>query len=82
VSKPALVPFKCVYGTCWLFRISKQDDELYFCNGCKIVNARMLVGNLKGCIHVLGGALVYVIAKVDWIEVIVGVNEEALLDLH
>ncbi len=42
----------------------------------------MLVGNLKGCIHVLGSALTYVIAKVDWIEVIVGVNEKTFFDLH
>ncbi len=79
---PALAPFKCVYGTCWLFKISRQDDGLYFCNGCKVANACMLIGNLKGCIHVLGGALIYVIAKIDWIEVIVEVNEEAFLDLH
>jgi hypothetical protein len=37
---------------------------------------------LKGCIHVLGGALVYAIEKIDWIEAIVGVNEKALINLH
>jgi hypothetical protein len=42
----------------------------------------MLVGNLKGCIHVLRSAPIYVIIKVDWIEAIVGVNKEALLNLH
>jgi hypothetical protein len=42
----------------------------------------MLVGNLKGCIRILGDALVYVIVKVNWIEAIFGVNKEALLNLH
>jgi hypothetical protein len=37
---------------------------------------------LKGYIRVLNGALVYVIVKTDWIEAIVRVNEEALLNLH
>ncbi len=42
----------------------------------------MLVGNFKGCICVLGSAPVYVIVKSNQIEAIVGVNEEALFDLH
>ncbi len=47
-----------------------------------IINTCILVGNLKGYLRVFGSALVYVIVKTNWIEAIVGVNEEALLNLH
>ncbi len=66
-----------------ILRFIEGDNISFgFCNNCKVINACILVGNLKGCIHVLGGALVYVIEKIDWIEAIVGVNEKALLSLH
>jgi hypothetical protein len=81
VPKPALVPFKHVCGTCWLFEISNQDNGLYLCNDYKVASACMLVGNLKGCIHVFGNAPIYVIIKVNWIETIVGVNKQ-VLNLH
>ncbi len=73
--------YKIWKGGFWCF-IQGDNISFGFCNNCKVVNACILVGNLKGYIHVLGGALVYVIEKIDWIEAIVGVNEKALLNLH
>ncbi len=73
--------YKIWNGGSWCF-IEGDNINCGFCNDCKIVSTCILVGNLKGYIRVLNGALVYVIVKTDWIEAIVRVNEEALLNLH
>ncbi len=75
IPKPTLPLFKRVCGTCHLAKISRQDDSLFYCNGCKVANACVLIRNLKGCIFSLDG-LVDVIVKSEWIEAIANINEE------
>ncbi len=80
VPKPTLLLFKRVCGMCHLAEISRQDDSLVYCNNCKVANACVLIGNLKGCICSPNGP-VNMIMKSEWIEVVVDINEEALLKL-
>jgi hypothetical protein len=65
---------------CHLAEISRQDNNIFCCNGCKLANACVLIGNLKGCICSLDKPI-NMIVKSEWIETIVGINEEALLKL-
>jgi len=72
--------FKWVCETCHLAKISKQDNDLFYCNSCKVTNTCVLIGNLKGCIRSLDEP-VDVIMKSKWIKAIVDINKEALLKL-
>jgi hypothetical protein len=80
VLKPTLPPFKQVCETCCLAEISRQDEGLFYCNGCKVANAYVLIKNLKGCIHSLDEPI-DMIMKSEWIEAIVHMNKETLLKL-
>jgi hypothetical protein len=73
--------FKWVCGTCCLVEISRQDNNLIYCNGCKVAaNACVLIGNLKGCLCSLDKPI-DMIVKSEWIATAVGINEEDLLKL-
>jgi len=65
---------------CHLVEISRQDNGFFCCNDCKVANACVLIGNLKGYINSLN-RLVDTIVKSEWIEAIVGINKEALIKL-
>ncbi len=65
---------------CHLVDISKQDCNLFYCNGCKVASACVLIRNLKGYIRSPNGPI-DVIVPFEWIEAIVNINEKALLKL-
>ncbi len=65
---------------CHLAKISRQDDGLFYCNDCKVANACVLIRNLRGFICSPNGPI-DVIMKFEWIEVVIDINEEALLKL-
>ncbi len=65
---------------CHVAKILRQDNSLFYYNSCKVINACVLIRNLKGCIC-SPYKPIDVIVKFEWIEGIIDIKKEALLKL-
>jgi hypothetical protein len=77
VPKPTSPPFKWVCRMCCLAKISRQNNNFFYYNNCKVINECVLIGNLKGCIC-SPNKPIDVMVKFEWIKLVVNINEKAL----